>query len=510
MTIEAGHRDADLPSGLTQAIADVCDEALRRLGPGPIRDGVAAVRYRLGEEGLRLVVAGRVSTGKSTLVNALLRRRIAPTAAGECTQVVTWFRYGVPLRAEVVLKAGDVRELPLIGGKLPEELGSPVEEVESVVVYLPDDVLKRLILIDTPGLSSVDEQRSDRTEALLTMHVATRGALAEADALVFLMSQAAREDDEKALGAFAAATTGLDAAAARTIGVLSMADKVADGDLRRARELADGFAAALHPKVSTVIPLVALLGTAADVLTERDATNLEAIAKLGRDERALAVSDVGLFRELATSVPAEERERLLRLLDLFGIAHCLDLIDGGSKGASALATGLRELSGVGALRDLLAETFEARADLLKAHAALSALDRLAWQQGDGDAAPVLGSLRTEVERLRARPELHRIRELWAAEQASEHVGGTLEAVSGMTDRLRADLARIAGSTSIAGRLGLDDDAPIDALKDAARAGASRWQEFRVEGATSLQDQQIAEVLVRSYTLMWSGLESRSG
>ena len=32
------------------------------------------------------------------------------------------------------------------------------------------------------------------------------------------------------------------------------------------------------------------------------------------------------------------------------------------------------------------------------------------------------------------------------------------------------------------------------------------REFRVAGAMSLQDQQIAEVAIRSYTLLWSALE----
>jgi len=495
-------------SELTRPIADLCDEALRGLGAGPIRDGVAAVRYRLGERGLRVVVAGRVSTGKSTLVNALLRRRIAPTAAGECTQVVTWFRYGVPARAEVVTTAGETSELPLIGGELPEELGTPVEDVESVVVYLPDEALKQMILIDTPGLSSVDEQRSDRTQALLAMHVATRHALAEADALVFLMSQAAREDDERALTAFADATRGVDASAATTIGVLSMADKVAGGDPAKARELADRFAAALHPKVAAVVPLVALVGEAAEVLTERDAGQLEQLAALDRETRELAVSDVGLFRELATPVPADDRERLLRQLDLFGIRHCLEQIDAGRDGASALAEGLRERSGMAALRRLLAETFEARADLLKAHSALAALERLAWQQAQSGTTTVRLSLRNAVERLRNRPEMHRINELWALEQALGKLQPEAQAGRGLPEELHADLVRIAGSGSAAARLGLADDASVDAQRRAALDGAGRWQAYKVDGALTLRDHQIADVVVRSYTLLWSELEGR--
>ena len=34
-----------------------------------------------------------VKAGKSTLLNAMLGERIAPTDAGECTRLVTWYRY---------------------------------------------------------------------------------------------------------------------------------------------------------------------------------------------------------------------------------------------------------------------------------------------------------------------------------------------------------------------------------------------------------------------------------
>src|SRR5881396_1143860 len=124
--MESGQADHE-PSELTQPIAELCDRLLARLPTGAAREGIAAVRRRLTEEGLRIAVAGRVSSGKSTLVNALLRRRVAPTAAGECTKVVTWFRYGVPPHAAVMMKDGEQRQLPLIGRKLPEHLAFSID-----------------------------------------------------------------------------------------------------------------------------------------------------------------------------------------------------------------------------------------------------------------------------------------------------------------------------------------------------------------------------------------------
>ena len=50
---------------------------------------------------IRLAIAGKVKAGKSTLLNALIGEELAPTDAGECTRIVTWYRrVEPPLRAD--------------------------------------------------------------------------------------------------------------------------------------------------------------------------------------------------------------------------------------------------------------------------------------------------------------------------------------------------------------------------------------------------------------------------
>src|SRR5699024_11456367 len=70
--------------------------------------GVAEVLRRL-ESPLQVAVAGRIKSGKSTLVNALIGRRVAPTDSGECTRLVTRFQYGTVDRLELVLHDGGTR-----------------------------------------------------------------------------------------------------------------------------------------------------------------------------------------------------------------------------------------------------------------------------------------------------------------------------------------------------------------------------------------------------------------
>ena len=78
-------------------------------------------------EPVRVAVVGRVNAGKSTLVNALLAQRVAPTDISECTRLVTWFHYGHPQRIEIELIDGTRIDTQLgSDGLLPNELGVPV------------------------------------------------------------------------------------------------------------------------------------------------------------------------------------------------------------------------------------------------------------------------------------------------------------------------------------------------------------------------------------------------
>src|SRR3954451_1333108 len=119
---------------------------------GPEAGGqLIQIRDRLSEP-LRVAIAGRVKAEKSTLVNALIGRRVAPTAVGECTRVVTRFRYGPADRVDVVARDGTRRSLPLDDtGMIPARLGLPLTAVAHVDVTLTSEKLRDLTVVDTPG-----------------------------------------------------------------------------------------------------------------------------------------------------------------------------------------------------------------------------------------------------------------------------------------------------------------------------------------------------------------------
>ena len=66
----------------------------------------------------RVAIAGRLKSGKSTLVNALTQHHIAATDSVECTMAVSMYLDGAPARAEVVGLDGRVDRVSLGQGPL--------------------------------------------------------------------------------------------------------------------------------------------------------------------------------------------------------------------------------------------------------------------------------------------------------------------------------------------------------------------------------------------------------
>ena len=145
-----------------------------------------AIRERL-EGPLRVAIAGRVKAGKSTLLNALVGERLAPTDAGECTRIVTWYRKGPGYAVSAHLRDGTDRQLAFRRGErsLDIELGGLGEpDIDWLDVRWPSSALDRVTLIDTPGLASLNDENSRRTRDFLE---ADSEGGSDADAVIYLM-----------------------------------------------------------------------------------------------------------------------------------------------------------------------------------------------------------------------------------------------------------------------------------------------------------------------------------
>ncbi|GAA1739731.1 dynamin family protein [Aeromicrobium alkaliterrae] len=450
---------------------------------------VASRRRAALHDPLRLAVVGRVKAGKSTLVNALIGRRIAPTRAGECTRVVTWFEFGSPDGAAVV-HCHDGREIPisLVDGRLPEDLPVPAEQVKRLVVRLQSASLRGLTLIDTPGLSSLTRENEEVTRsAVLGDSLTSQHASGDADAVLFLFRQEQREDEADFLKQFRAASGEMNGSAVNAVGVLSQADLLADaaGDdpMRPARDQARRLATSRIGEVGDVVPVSGLLAETSRTgrLRERDVVDLATLAEVAPVRLR---TGVGL-----DAVLAKDRVRDLQdKLGPFGLeAGRLE----ASEGSDRFGEWLSDVSGIDGLQRLVRDHVQARAGGLKALRALDAVERAARHSGADQAVLDL------VEQALVAPELQIVREIQAI--------GMLRSTRVATD-LIPELERLSRSDHPAEQLGLGRDTPAAEIASEARRRSGEAQ-TRATLAYAPGEAEAARVLAQSYRAIAQRAES---
>lgn len=356
------------------------------------------------DEPLIVALAGKVKAGKSTLLNALVGEQLAPTDAGECTRVVTWYRNGPTYRVTIEGDDGSRRQVPFRRdeGSLHIDLGgTPVESIRRIVVDWPSSRLAQLTLIDTPGLDSISTAVSARTHTFLgTGDEDDSGG--EADAVVYLMRHVHRTD-LTFLESFRDDTQA-GASPISALAVLSRADEVGACRLDAmgvAQRIADGWRAdpRLRRLCQTVVPVAGLLAETGATLREDEYRALATLAALPRAKvDAMLLTTDRFVNDEDCDVTQVQREDLLARLGVFGVRTSISLIRlGASPNATVLAGELTQRSGVLHLRHLLQTVLAERRDVLKARVALAGV-RAALADLDG---PDAERLEGELERIAA-------------------------------------------------------------------------------------------------------------
>jgi hypothetical protein len=461
---------------------------------------VAGIKERLSGP-LRVVLAGRVSSGKSTLVNAILGQRVAPTDVSECTQVVTWFRYGTPQRIDIRLRDGSVVQRPLErDGRLPAELGVPVSEVAGIDAWLANDSLRTLTLVDTPGFSAGATAVPDAIDDPAAGD--SWRAASRCDAMIFVLNQGLRADELDVLQAFQRSQPG-PASAVNALGVLTKADKLGNGagdPWQGAATLAKRYADRHRDDVADVLPVMGLLAetTECGLLGDRELAALQALVERDETTSAHMLLSVDAFLNNDTAVPTEMRERLLELLDLYGIERALAMVRDGTDTAGRLRSALAHTSGIRDVRQVIADSFGGRATTLRLLWTAEVVQQLSYSAG---IKPEDGRrLRDIVEKLRLDPAMHAINELNALQEICR---GSIELPADLAE----DFRRLVLNRDPVLRLAASSDRPDD-LRVAAQEGSALWRRFRA-GATPTQD-RIARVAIRSYQLAFASADQNPG
>jgi tetratricopeptide (TPR) repeat protein/GTP-binding protein EngB required for normal cell division len=241
---------------------------------------------------LLVAVMGEFNAGKSSFVNALVGEEVAPTGVTPTTATVNVLRHGEKAGARVMYHDGTTRELgaasvsPFLR-ELSDEQAAAVRVVE---IFHPLEALRRVEIVDTPGLNSIRPEHEK----------VARDFLVEADALVwvFAIGQAAKASEKEALGL-------AHDAGKHVLGVLNKVDGASDDDVRAvARHVQGG------------------VGTLVDEIVPFSATRALASRRAGRPDEATLALEAALERRFFGQARALKRATALAALQRFvGVAR---------------------------------------------------------------------------------------------------------------------------------------------------------------------------------------------
>ncbi|PJJ63489.1 dynamin family protein [Compostimonas suwonensis] len=464
------------------------------------RDILKGYQARLGQP-LRIAIAGMVKAGKSTLLNAMIGEEVAPTDAGECTRIVTWYRYGDTPKVTLELTTGERRALAITRerGRLVFDIGAePLEEIARIVVDWPAQGLRRVTLIDTPGIASLSSGISERSNAFLV----PRSSAFEVDAVVYLLRHMHAADVN-----FLESFRDLALGRSRTVNalaVLSRADEIGAGRidaLISARDIADRYRHddTLRRLVLGVVPVAGLLAQTARTLRQSEFAALVEVAHLDREDRErLLISADRFVRPTALlTLSSETRSALLDRFGVFGIRMAAVLITAGADDAPSLARELARHSGLDELQRMVTGQFSARAAQLQSLTVLTGVDSLVHDRPhEGD-----DRIATALERIIA--GAHEITELQTL--ATLRLG-----VYPLDRPLVEEAERLIGGVGTAAvqRLALDEDASREAIHFEALASARRWRQRATSPLSDHETTQLCETVVRSCEAILTGDESR--
>jgi GTP-binding protein EngB required for normal cell division/tetratricopeptide (TPR) repeat protein len=267
---------------------------------------------------LLVAVMGEFNAGKSSFVNALCGADVAPTGVTPTTATINVLRYGATPEARVVHHDGSARTIPAadIAAFLATLRDADAGEVRMVEIFLPVEALRRVEIVDTPGLNSIRPEHER----------VARDFLRDADAIVwvFAAGQAAKATEREAL-------TLAHAAGKRVIGVLNKIDRAEPSEVSALVRHVEGT---LGDLVDPVVPFSATRATAAQKAGRAD-SGLEALTGV-LERRFLADA-----RELKRGTATAALLRFVASARTATPALVAPDLDGGRRALGALAQRLQ-------------------------------------------------------------------------------------------------------------------------------------------------------------------------
>lgn len=173
----------------------------------------------LGHEPPLVAIVGQFSSGKSSFLNALLGSDILPTGVVPVTAKPTFIKYAPNYMLKILHNDGrdEYKNIDELSAFVDQR--HALKDVKNLTIYAPNEILKKISFIDTPGLNSRSDADTYETKMILK----------EAVALIWisLIDNAARKSELDELSAIP------DNLRQNAIALLNQKDKLSSGDIAR-------------------------------------------------------------------------------------------------------------------------------------------------------------------------------------------------------------------------------------------------------------------------------------
>lgn len=382
-----------LPSGILPALHEALERSVKKL-----------------REPMQLAIIGKISSSKSTLVNAVLGKDgVMATGQMEVTYNVGWLKYGLP-ESDIIIHHKDGSP---DSHRKPEEFlrwtiesdgrNELLNNVSYIETFDDAEILREINIIDTPGLDAIRGQDSQNTLDFLKQ--------VRPDAVIMLFTNSVAENTLAVVQDF---NRGGNFNPLNAIGILSKIDVLWMEDAehnRTALQIGQRIAAntlannpMLRKTLFNIYPISSLLFLKASTLSEKELGLVKELALKDKEMLPCLMMSATDFvdPDYEVSIDIVQRKELLTKLDLYAIDLLIRYIQTTPNATLAEAKELLYVeSGAREFMTVLHNHFGGRAKLIKMESIYQNLVHLIHEErasnsGQVDIRQLLGRVEQRI------------------------------------------------------------------------------------------------------------------
>lgn len=461
---------------------------------------------------IEVAIIGKISSSKSTLVNALLgEAEVVRTGQMEETFNVSWIKYGDSNGdIKVFFKDGSMTIVPRkdwIRWTSHQESNELKESVSYIEVTYQHDILKRINIIDTPGLDALSEIDSKNTIAFLkNVHP---------DAVVMLFTKSIAESTMSVLNDFVSVNidSSFVLSPLNAIGVLAKADTMwsvlnpkkdilGEGKRVISQTLYEKYPEVRH-SIFDIFPLSALMGLAASTISNDDVVCLKQLSLIQEPLlNEMFSSPEFLFdEEYAVDVTIAERKRLWQKFGMYGLFVLVDYLKQNTLATRYdLSQVLMKKSGFESFQRMVISHFGDRSTLIKAQNSIAAIKEACLterQRNDISNQDIHTIDDIEKKLLSVLLSIHEYQE-W------NYLTKIYTGKEKVDDSIKKEFLTICGENGASAyeKLSMPSSSSIKDLKEKATERALFWQrKYNIYSMTSPSSASLIKVMQMSYNVI---------